>query len=180
MWGISTLPVSANSVVISVHKGTYCQFQKLPFTKETLLTAQGWEVYFFLRNYLPVQSCISFASAIFSAKQTLRAAPPGWKCPPLTCKALVQCSGQVWNYALANKWHSTHWTLNNNVRLKSRCSILLVQKMRLKPHTFNPISTLQNDGNWTWWLPWMILAASGHILLKLVTYKAACGPGLLH
>ena len=61
-----------------------------------------------LRNSLPVQSCISFASATFSVKQTLRVAPAGWKCPPLTCTALAQCSGQVWNYALANKWHPTH------------------------------------------------------------------------
>ena len=70
-------------------------------------TASGWEVYF-LRNFLPVQSIISFSSATFPIKQTLRAAPPGWKCPPLTCTALAQCSGQVWNYALANKWHPTH------------------------------------------------------------------------
>ena len=62
----------------------------------------------FLRNSLPVQSFISFSSATFSIKQTLRAAPAGWKCPPLTCTALAQCSGQVWNYALANKWHPTH------------------------------------------------------------------------
>ena len=93
--------------LISVHIGTCCQFQQLPFSNETLVTVSGWEVYF-LRNSLPIQSCISFASATFSVKQTLRAAPAGWKCPPLTCTALAECSGQVWNYALANKWYPTH------------------------------------------------------------------------
>ena len=94
-------------LLTSVHKGTCSQFQQLPFSNETLFTASGWEVYF-LRNSLPVQSFISYSSATFSVKQTLRAAPAGWKCPPLTCTALAQCSGQVWNYALANKWHPTH------------------------------------------------------------------------
>ena len=95
-------------LLTSVHIGTCSQFQQLPFSNETLVTASGWEVYF-LRNSLPVQSFISFSSATFSVKQTLRTAPAGWKCPPLTCTALAQCSGQVWNYALANKWHPTHW-----------------------------------------------------------------------
>ena len=94
-------------LLTSVHIGTCSQFQQLPFSNETLVTASGWEVYF-LRNSLPVQSFISFSSATFSVKQTLRTAPAGWKCPPLTCTALAQCSGQVWNYALANKWHPTH------------------------------------------------------------------------
>ena len=74
---------------------------------ETLVIASGWKVYF-LRNSLPVQSWISFASVTSTVKQTLRAAPAEWKCPPLTCTALAQCSGQVWNYALANKWHPAH------------------------------------------------------------------------
>ena len=95
-------------LLTSVHIGTCSQFQQLPFSNETLVTASGWEVYF-LRNSLPVQSFISFSSATFSVKQTLRDAPAGWKCPPLTCTALAQCSGQVWNYALASKWHPTHW-----------------------------------------------------------------------
>ena len=40
--------------------------------------------------------------------------------PPLTCTALAQCSGQMWNYALANKWHPTHyvWTSPCNVKGK--------------------------------------------------------------
>ena len=77
----------------------------------------------FLRNSLPVQSCISFASATFSVKQTLRAAPAGWKCPPLTCTALAQCSGQVWNYALVNKWHPTHsyWSHEPTNSLQNKC-----------------------------------------------------------
>ena len=98
-------------LLTSVHIGTCSQFQQLPFSNETLFTASGWELYF-LRNSLPVQSSISFSSATFSIKQTLRAAPAGWKCPPLTCTALAQCSGQVWYYALANKWHPTHYILS--------------------------------------------------------------------
>ena len=96
-------------LLTSVRIGTCSQFQQLPFSNETLVTASGWGVYFF-RNSLPVQSFISFSSVTFSVKQTLRAAPAGWKCPPLICTALAQCNGQVWNYAFANKWHPTHCT----------------------------------------------------------------------
>ena len=46
------------------------------------------------RNSLSVQSCISFAPAIFSVKHadTAGSASAGWKGPPLTCTALAQCS----------------------------------------------------------------------------------------
>ena len=49
---------------------------------------------------------MSLHSSIFPLKEILRAAPADCKCPPLTCTALDQWSGQVWNYALANKWHA--------------------------------------------------------------------------
>ena len=109
--GLSTLPVSASSLVYnSSNFSSYRDAFPIP----TAPPCQ-WNFSYsfrmgrlFLRNSLPVQSFISFSSATFSVKRTLRAAPAGWKCPPLTCTALAQCSGQVWNYALASKWHPTH------------------------------------------------------------------------
>ena len=63
----------------------------------------------FFFPFFSICTCISFALATFSVKQTLWAAPLDWKWPSLTCTALAQCSGQVWNFALVNKCHPTHW-----------------------------------------------------------------------
>ena len=83
----------------------------------------------FLRNSLPVQSCISFASATFSVKQTLLATLADWKCTPLTCRrgtTLSQTNGipPIIPYFVILKYNAIkEYTLHYNKHAYGSCLV---------------------------------------------------------